>query len=29
VVDLNETMQPWPGVTPATVLDHRATYTYS
>jgi len=28
VVDLNNTMQPW-GVTPAAVLDHRATYTYA
>ncbi|MFC4066958.1 tyrosinase family protein [Actinoplanes subglobosus] len=29
VIDLNETMQPWPGVTPAAVLDHRNTYTYA
>ena len=29
VVDLNEEMQPWGGVTPAAVLDHRETYTYA
>jgi hypothetical protein len=28
VVDLNEAMQPWSGVTSASVLEHRGIYTY-
>ncbi|GGK05573.1 tyrosinase [Pilimelia anulata] len=29
VVDVNDVMQPFSGVTPTTVLDHRPTYTYA
>ncbi|MEH1130322.1 tyrosinase family protein [Micromonospora sp. CPCC 206061] len=29
VVDLNEPLQPWPDVTPASVLNHSSTYTYA